>query len=191
MSTEPEELAPTHRVISWRSPEILGEVILLSVVLIFAITYLLELPGLKPAGRYLPIITLIFAAPFWLIRVRSLFDRKKALQAGAIMDLGFRFGGDSVAEKRRAVRFIASVAALFLGVWVFGFHLALPIWVMTYLFLFAKAKPIVILIIGIAFEGLLLGVHDFIIDVPWPEPLFWRLIGVEYLFNNWPINDTF
>ncbi len=163
----------------------------MSVVLIFAITYLLELPGLKPAGRYLPIITLIFAAPFWLIRVRSLFDRKKALQAGAIMDLGFRFGGDSVAEKRRAVRFIASVAALFLGVWVFGFHLALPIWVMTYLFLFAKAKPIVILIIGIAFEGLLLGVHDFIIDVPWPEPLFWRLIGVEYLFNNWPINDTF
>jgi hypothetical protein len=191
MSTQPEEQPPKHRDISWRSPEILGELILLVVVLLFAVTYLFELRDLKPAGRYLPIVTLIFAAPFWFIRVKTLFDRKKALQGGQIMDLGFRFGGDPAAEKRRAIRFIASVGALFLGVWLIGFHLALPIWVMTYLFLFAKVKPIVILIIGIAFESLLLGVHDFIIDVPWPEPVFWRIINVEYLFNDWPIDDTF
>ena len=190
MSTQPEE-QPTQRDISWRSPEILGEVVLLVIVLAFAVAYLIEMIDLKPAGRYLPAITIIFATPFWIIRVKSLFERKKALQGGLIMDLGFRFGGNPVAEKRRAIRYIGSVAALFIGAWLFGFHLALPIWVMTYLFLFSKAKPYAIIIVGICFEGFLLGVHDFIIDVPWPEPVFWRVIGVEYLFNDWPIDDTF
>lgn len=191
MSTQPEEQEATHRDISWRSPEILGEVVLLAIVLGFAIAFLFELPGLRMPGRYLPMITIAFAAPFWLIRVKTLFERKKALQSGLIMDLGFRFGGDPAAEKRRAIRYISAVAVLFLSVWFVGFHIALPVWVMTYLFLFARVKPIIILIIGAAFEGLLLGVHDFIIDVPWPEPVFWRIIGVEYLFNEWPIDDTF
>ena len=191
MSTQPEEQEAARRDISWRSPEILGEVVLLAVVLGFAIAFILELPGLKMPGRYLPIITIAFATPFWIIRVKTLFERKKALQSGLIMDLGFRFGGDPTAEKRRAIRYIAAVAALFLSVWFVGFHIALPVWVMTYLFLFARVKPIIILIIGAAFEGLLLGVHDFIIDVPWPEPVFWRVIGIEYLFNDWPIDDTF
>ena len=191
MSTQPEEQAPAHREVSFRSPEILGEIILLAVVLFFAVVYLIEMAGLRMPARYLPIITIVFAAPFWVIRVKTLFDRKKALQGGQIMDLGFRFGGDPAAEKRRAIRYIASVGVLFLSVWVFGFHVALPIWVMTYLFVFAKVRPIIILMIGATFEGLLLGVHDFIIDVPWPEPLFWRAIGVEYLFNTWPIDDTY
>ncbi len=191
MSTQPEDQSATTRQISWRSPEIVGEVILLGVVFLFAVVYLLEMPGLKVAGRYLPAITIIFATPFWLIRVKSLFDRKKALQRGQIMDLGFRFGGDPIAEKRRAIRYIAAIGVLFLSVWAIGFHLALPLWVMTYLFIFAKVRPLIILIIGIAFEGLLLGVHDYIIDVPWPEPLLWRAFGIDYLFNYWPIDDTF
>jgi hypothetical protein len=191
MSTQPEENTPIHREISWRSPEILGEIVLLVLVLLLAITYLIEMPGLKMAGRYLPIVTLLFAAPFWFIRVKSLFERKRLLQGGQIMDLGFRFGGDPVAEKRRAVRFITAVAVLFLSVWALGFHLALPIWLVAYLLLFAKVKPIVVLLIAVFFEGLLLGVHDFIINVPWPEPLLWRAIGVDYLFNEWPISGTY
>jgi len=191
MSTQPEEQNSSERKISFRSPEILGEVILLAIVLFLAIAYIIEMPGLKMPGRYLPIITIAFVAPFWVIRVKSLFERKKALEAGQIMDLGFRFGGDPVAEKRRAVRYIASVGLFFVAVWILGFHIALPIWVMTYLFIFARVKPIIILMIGAAFEGLLLGIHDFIIDVPWPEPLLWRAIGVDYLFNTWPIDDTY
>jgi hypothetical protein len=191
MSNQSEENTPVHREISWRSPEILGEAVLLGVVLLLAITSLVEMPGLKMAGRYLPIVTLIFAAPFWFIRVKTLFDRKRLLEAGQIMDLGFRFGGNAVAEKRRAIRFITAVAVLFLSIWALGFHLALPIWVVTYLFLFAKVKPIAVLLIALAFEGLLLGVHDFIINVPWPEPLLWRMIGVEYLFNEWPVSGTY
>lgn len=191
MSTEPEENTPIHREISWRSPEILGEVVLLGVVLLLAITYIIEMPGIKMAGRYLPMVTLIFVAPFWVIRVKTLFDRKRLLQGGQIMDLGFRFGGNPVAEKRRAIRFITAVAALFLSIWLLGFHLALPIWVVTYLLLFSKAKPIVVLVIAMAFEGLLLGVHDFIINVPWPEPLLWQWVGIDYLFNEWPISGTY
>ena len=131
---------------------------------IWHVAYIIEMPGLKMPGRYLPIITIAFVTPFWVIRVKSLFERKKALEAGQIMDLGFRFGGDPAAEKRRAIRYISSVGLLFVAVWIFGFHIALPIWVMTYLFVFARVKPIIILLIGAAFEGLLLGIHDFIID---------------------------
>jgi hypothetical protein len=191
MSTQPEEQEATHRQISWRSPEILGEAVLLLIVLGLAITYIYEMTRFGMPGRYLPIVTLTFVTPFWLIRVRTLFQRKKLLEAGSIMDLGFRFSGDAAPEKRRAFRYVVSVAALFISIWLVGFHLALPIWVMTYLFLFAKIKLWVIPIIGACFVAFMLGVHDFIIDVPWPEPVLWRLVGVEYLFNYWPIDDTY
>jgi hypothetical protein len=187
--TDQNAAPPAH--VSWRSPEIIGEIILLLIVLGLAIYYLFEMSGLKTPARWLPGITIGFATPFWIIRARALVQRKHAMEKGQIMDLGFRFGGDPVAERRRALRYIASVAALFLGAWIFGFHITLPLWVMSYLFLFAKMKPMPIAIIGVAFEGLLLGVHDFIIDVPWPEPLFFRLIQLEYFFNDWPISDTF
>ena len=181
----------TPRVVKWTSPEIIGEVVLLAVVVIFAVAYLVGLPGLKTPARILPLITIGFALPFFILRVKSLFERKKALASGQIMDLGFRFGGDPVGERRRAVRFIGAVAVLFIGLWVFGFHLFLPFWVVAYLIIFARVNPIIIIVIGLALEGLLLGVQDYIIDVLWPEPLFWQWIGVEYVFNDWPISETY
>lgn len=180
------------RDVKWTSPEILGEVFLLAIVLIFAITYLVELPGLRMPARWLPIITIAFATPFFIIRVRTLMQRKKWLQGGQIMDLGFRFGGDPAAERRRAARYVAAVGVLFLGLGLIGFHIFLPLWVMAYLFIFQKRMNIIaILIIGVAFEGFLLGVHDFIIDVLWPEPWLWQWLGIEYVFNDWPIDDTY
>ena len=191
MSAQQSDPNAPVKPVSWRSPEIVGEIILLAVVLGLAIYYITELPGLREPARWLPAITIVFVTPFWFIRVYALIQRKHALEKGQIMDLGFRFGGNPVAERRRALRYIGAVAALFLSVWVFGFHIALPVWVMSYLFLFAGFKPLSVIIAGSVFEGLLFGVHDFIIDVPWPEPLFWRLIQVQYLFNDWPISDTF
>ena len=188
---QPEQSSAPQQDVSWRSPEIIGEVILLAIVFFLAAYYIWEMKDLKVPARWLPGITIVFATPFWIMRLRALVQRKHALEKGQIMDLGFRFGGDPVAERRRALRYIGAVAVFFLSAWVFGFHITLPLWVMSYLFLFAGLKPRVILIIGAAFEGLLLGVHDFIIDVPWPEPLFFRLIQVEYFFNDWPISDTF
>ena len=191
---QPQQQQPqTPRDVKWTSPEILGEIVLLAIVFGFAVYYIAELPRLPWAGRHLPIITIAVTTPFWLWRVRTLFLRKKWLQSGAIMDLGFRFGDDPVGERRRAVQYVSAVATLFIGLWVFGFHIFLPLWVMGYMFLFHKGKlnPLIIVIIGVAFEGLLLGVHDYIIDVPWPQPLFWRMIGVDYLFNDWPISETY
>ena len=193
MEQPQEQTEGAPRQVRWTSPEIVGEVILLVVVLIFAITYAVELQKLKWSGRYLPLVTIIFAAPFWFIRIKALIDRKRYLQkTGAIMDLGFRFGGDPIAERRRAVQYTAAVATLFIGLWLFGFHIFLPLWVMAYLFIFQKkVNPLIIIMIGAAFEGMLLGVQDFIIDVLWPQPQFFQWIGVDYVFNDWPISDTY
>ena len=186
------ETGPTgpQREISWRSPEIFGELVLLAVVFGLAVVFLSEIRDWPKPARWLPLIAIGSSAPFWVMRLFIVLGRKKALEAGAIMDLGFRLGENPDAERRRSILFVLSVGALFIGVWALGFHIGLPLWVMLYLWVYSKTPSLIVVLIGAAFEGFLLGILDYIVNVEWFEPLFFRLISVEYPFNTWPISSN-
>ena len=56
----PRDNAPTHRKVSWRSPEILGELVLLAVIAVLAIVYVNDITN-RVEGRWLPFITVAIA----------------------------------------------------------------------------------------------------------------------------------
>ena len=184
---EPKEM----RTISWRSPEILGELILLGVIFVLAVVYLRELPGLKEPARWLPLITIGVGAPLWVLRLRTVLSRRKAVEQGMIMDLGFRVGADPQAERKRAITFILAIAALYIGIWAVGFHIWLPLWVTVYLVTYDKVRWRTAVGIAAGFEVFVMGIPDYVLDVLWFEPLLWRLFSVDYAFNTWPIDGTF
>jgi hypothetical protein len=179
------------RTISWRSPEILGELFLLGLILVLASVYLSELSGLKEPARWLPLITIGVGAPLWIIRLVTVLGRRKTVEQGMIMDLGFRVGTDPQAERHRAIFFVVAIASLFIGIWLIGFHIWLPFWVVGYLAIYARVHLAVLVVVVVGFEAFILGITDYILDVVWFEPLLWRLAGVDYLFNTWPISTTF
>ena len=51
MSAQQSDPNAPVKSVSWRSPEIVGEIILLAVVLGLAIYYIIELPGLREPAR--------------------------------------------------------------------------------------------------------------------------------------------
>ena len=190
MSTSPGNESPetqvNYRSASWKSPEVIGELILLGIMAALIIAFLLSLPNIRPPGRWLPLVAIGVGGPLWFIRLFTVLRRSRALNQGMIMDLGFRIGEDPEAEKRRALLYFGSLLLLVLGLWVIGFHVGLPVWVMGYLAFWTRSRWYYYLPIGLAFECFIIGILDLTLDIPWFEPLFFRWIGVEY-----PINDLF
>ena len=174
----------TEKNISWTSLEIIGELILLGFMLILIIAYLIELPDLKWAGRYLPLLAIGMGLPFWIFRLFTVVRRKAAMQQGMVMDLGFKLGEDPHGEKQRAILYIGSIVGLFLLVWLIGFHVGLPAWVMGYLIFYAKMKWYYASVAGIFFEAFIISILDLTIDIGWPEPFIFKLIDIAYPFND-------
>ncbi len=175
--------ATTHRRVSWRSPEILGELVLLAVIAVFAVVYVNDLTN-RIEGRWLPFITVALATPLWFIRLYTVLSRRKAIEQGMIMDLGFRLGEDPAGEKRRAALYFGSIVALVLLAWVIGFHIGLPLWIIAYLLFWTRAKWYWALVAGLGFEMFIIGILDLTLDIFWFEPLFFRWIGVMYPFSD-------
>ncbi len=140
---------------------------------------------LRLPGRWLPFIVIGVGAPLWVIRLVTVLRRRKALEAGMIMDLGFRLGEDPEAERRRAFLYFGTLILLVLLVWFIGFHAGLPLWVVCYLVFWTRMRWWWALLIGAAFETFIVGVLDMTLDIFWYEPLLFRWLGVEYPVNDW------
>ncbi|MEK9658729.1 MAG: hypothetical protein VW450_02120 [Chloroflexota bacterium] len=196
MSTQPTG-DNKERNVSWFTPEIAGEVVLLLFVLILMIAFAHDAYGLisdrgyarAEGGVVLPILTIGFGLPFFILRARTVITRKKRLEKGMIMDLGFRVGEDPAGERRRAVNYVVSIAALFAGIWLIGFHIAIPVWVTLLLRRNANASWLSIAIICVIFLVFLFGVMDYIIDTPWDVPMLFNLVGLDYFPGEFPTRN--
>jgi TctA family transporter len=156
--------------------EVFGEIILLSIVTAFFI-YLIVPSFEWPWGaRLVPQIAVVIGTPFLILRISYvvrilLWGRTAAVTPSQIMDFGFRVSGDSKEEAKRWVRILCAIAVLYVGIWLVGFHLALPLWVFAYMVWFGRAKIFVASTIAVLFVGLIAGVYGHLINVPWPDPL--------------------
>ena len=179
----PQEQQETHRTVSWKSPEIIGELILLALMALLMLAFIIslyrppflqeDLPNIMLPGRWLPMVAIVIATPLWFIRLYTVLSRRKAIEQGMIMDLGFRLGNDPKGEKRRAALYFGSLAALVVVIWVIGFHIGLPLWVIVYLLFWTRARWYYALFAGICFEAFIIGILDLTLDIFWFEPLFY------------------
>ena len=116
------------------------------------------------------------AAGFGLIvLVAYAIDRFRPRPAGAaakIMDLGFDEGDlDRATVLSRTARFVLTTGGLFLGVWIIGFHVAVPIYMVAYLIIYGKMPWWGAALCALGFEAFMIVMYDMIIRQAWPEPL--------------------
>lgn len=176
------------------SMEFIGEVILLAAVgAFFVYMYwdsvdkdaggLAWLPwrlDWSDGGWLLPRIAVIFSIPFWIWRVVSLFKAGASSEPGQIMDTGFLETTDAPnVVALRWAQLIATTAALLLGVWIIGFHIAVPAYTVLYLIFLGKAKwywtliPAAFILVVVNF------IYGYLLIAEWGTPVArdWPVIG--------------
>lgn len=173
-----ERTAPPSETASRRarrgiSLELLGEMVLLALVGGFLVYLFVESFKWQLGSALMPWIAVGIGAPFWIYRVLVLGLRARETR-GWIMDIGFRSGTDPVGERARFVRISLFIGGLYLGIWLFGFHVALPLGTLLYVRVYGRMSWPASICVGLAFLALLVGVYDRLLNATWHEPLMHR-----------------
>ncbi len=151
------------------SLEVLGEIVLLLLVGGFFI-YLFVGSLQWPLGSALmPWITVGIGVPFWLYRLMVLVAQAKDAP-GQIMDIGFRTGGDPKGERARFLRICFFIVGLYAAIWLFGFHIALPVGMLFYLRVYGEVSWWWSFSVALLFLALIIGVYDRLLGATWHEP---------------------
>ena len=152
------------------SLELFGELVLLAVVGGFFVYLFIQSLAWPLGSALMPWIAVGIGAPFWVYRVLALIMRSRE-QSTEIMDIGFRTGADPTGEKTRFFRIAGFVLGLYLSIWLFGFHVALPLGILIYVRVYGQLSWGGSLFVGLMFLALLVGVYDPLLNATWHEPL--------------------
>jgi hypothetical protein len=155
----------------WKIPlELFGELVLLAAVGGIFIYMFIQSLGWPLGSALMPWIAVAIGAPFWIYRVLVLVTQARE-GSTQIMDIGFRTGADPEGERARFLRVSLFILGLYLGIWLFGFHVALPLGVLIYVRVYGQLSWLASLFVGFLFLALLVGVYDGLLNATWHEPL--------------------
>ena len=108
---------------------------------------------------------------------RSAATRRRS----AILDLSSEYGElDRRVVWARTLRVLGGMALLFLGVWLVGFHVAIPLYLVVYLRRFAGSSWRAALLTALIFEVLIVVFYGLVIRVPWGESVLESLLGFTF-----------
>jgi TctA family transporter len=164
------------------SVEIAGEIVLLLLVGGFFVYVLVLSLDWSFSAALMPYIALITGTPFLVLRIfhvmRACFGLgAQTMTASQIMDIGFRIGNDPVNEYRRFVMIVVAIAVLYLGLWLIGFHIMLPLWTFLYMHFVGKTRLVWSVSVSLVLIAVIVGVYDYLIGAIWNEPLLLSLIS--------------
>jgi hypothetical protein len=160
------------------SLEVFGEVVLLLLVGGFFAYMFIESLNWTLGAALAPRIAIAIGTPFLIYRLVFLLRHTRSSPA-EIMDIGFRIGADPAAEAQRFTRIILFIVLLYLGIWVFGFHVALPLGMFAYLYVYGGIGFRWSVVIAALFLALIVGIYDQVLHIHWHEPLLFRLLGLQ------------
>jgi len=155
--------------------EIFGEIILVAVIASFFVYLFVQSLSWPFGAALMPRIAVVIGTPFLIARIISLV-RRTSLEKGSILDMGFRLGDDPKHEARNFARICAFIVGLYLAIWVFGFHVALPLGMFFYLFFYGRAGWILSTVVSLCFLAVIVGIYDNVLHVSWHEPLIFSLL---------------
>jgi TctA family transporter len=161
--------------------EVVGEIILLLAVTGFFVYMFIPSMNWPWGARLMPQLAIFIGTPFLIIRIisvlRILFWSRTAssVTPSQIMDMGFRIGDDPREEGKRWIRILCAIGVLYLGIWLAGFHIALPLWIFVYLLWFGRTNFFLAGGIALLFLGIIVGVYGELIRVPWHDPPLFML----------------
>lgn len=169
--------SPRHHLLSL---EAAGELLLLVLVAAFFGYLLYGSFGWKLGAAIIPWFAVALGTPFLILRFMAVLRRTKNEASsgqglGQIMDIGFGTSTDGKAAAR-LLRITGYIVLLYLGIWLFGFHIALPIGTFLYLYLYGKAGLFWSGATALMFLALIIGVYDHLLHARWHDAVIPTLL---------------
>ncbi len=159
--------------------EFIGEVILLVATGVFFYYMLSQSRDWGLGAQLLPWIAISIGLPLWLWRVVSLF-RTGLSKQGNIMDTGFLDTEDSaVVVAWRWVLLLLTTAGLLFGVWVLGFHVAIPLYTILYLIILGKVRWYWTVPAAAFFLAIIIFIYGQLLLAEWNIPHWVTLFSIE------------
>jgi hypothetical protein len=178
MSEQAEPLAVEAIARRSKSERVLEAILMLFCLALF-VFMLVESVKWNPGVALLPRIASSLGL---IVLVVYAVQRFRPRSQGQIMDMGFNEEGltrSTVLE--RTLRFVLTTAAFFVGIWLVGFHVAVPIYMVLYLIVYGKVRWWAALLSAVGFLIFMVVAYDIVIRSVWPEPVVrLPLPGVRY-----------
>lgn len=177
-AAQPDELASSDR--PRITGDLIAEIVFLSLVAAVFIYYLVASRTWPIGAALLPRVAALVGLPLLAAHVYMRLRPSRGPKR-QILDMGFADEDVSKADVRpRTFRMIGSMVALFVGIWLVGFHIALPAYIFLYLLFWGGAKWYWALVAGLFFEGLLIGLYDNTLHMAWNDPVLQQLLGITH-----------
>ena len=96
---------------------------------------------------------------------------------GRVLDIGWtEFGGDKKDTKSRTVAFVVSTGGLWVGIWLVGFHIAIPTYLVVILLVYGRVRWYWAAAAAAAAYGLIIGVYDELLHTSWNDPVLFDFV---------------
>jgi hypothetical protein len=96
---------------------------------------------------------------------------------GSILDIGMEGAGlDRGVLVRRVSRFLGALAFLYVGVWLMGFHLTIPLFLVGYLRLWGEMGWRGAILTAAAYFAVMVVLYDQVLRSPWNDPVIGRFV---------------
>lgn len=168
--TAPSRTGPTA--------EVIAEAAFLLLVLVAFVYLLIVSRNWPTSAALLPTVAAGTGLPLLLIHIYRRFRAVSGPQR-QILDIGFNEEGLSGEEvRRRSIQMLGSMVALFVGIWLVGFHIALPLYLFLYMIKWGEASVLAATITAGIFLAILFGLYDNVLHISWNEPVIQGLLGI-------------
>lgn len=102
----------------------------------------------------------------------DLFKTQKATDAAGMMDLPVDRSVPVAVVVKRAVNIFSWIFGLFLSVWLIGFIISVPLFMLLYLSIQAREPWKVTITYAVVMFVFLIGVFEMVLHIPWPPGVF-------------------
>jgi len=103
--------------------------------------------------------------------------RPRLLGGNRVLDIGWSdYGVEQVDTKSRAIAFIATTGGLWVGIWLIGFHIAVPTYLITVLMVYGKVPWYWGVLAAAISYGLIIGVYDTLLHTAWNDPILFDFV---------------
>jgi hypothetical protein len=160
-----------------------GELVLLILVAAFFGYLLYGSMSWKLGASIIPWTAVALGTPFLILRFIAVLRPARggaalAASPGQIMDIGFGASSDGAAPAR-FLRIVVYILAMYLGIWLLGFHVALPLATFIYLYVYGRAGLLWSAAVALMFLALIMGVYDELLHARWHDAPILIWLGLD------------
>jgi hypothetical protein len=103
--------------------------------------------------------------------------RPRLADGSRVLDIGWAdFGGDKAGQRARTVAFLATTGGLWVSIWLIGFHIAVPAYLILVLMVYGKVRWYWGALAASISYGLIIGVYDTLLHTAWNDPVLFDFV---------------